>query len=144
MAAVFQPLGGREEFSFRKEEWLRSEVRPGLTRSGALAAVISRLARPTKPEQTIWDGCYRNCKLHDKEPAAVVQALENQWPHFFDGFPVKGDQVSFNLSDAQKRAFIGEWCKIVINQGRGGYGKPELRKGPEEPQSDLDFPGAAL
>lgn len=119
------PLSGREFFSLEKDKFLKKELRKDRTRCNGIANVVSALPRPTKPEQTIWDGYYINAKLHDREPEAVVEELERRWPDFFDGFPTKNKQPA---TIAQKKEFIGEWCRVYIKQGLRQYGKPKLRK----------------
>jgi hypothetical protein len=96
-----------------------------------MANVISSLPRPTSPDQTIWDGFYKNEKLHDREPDAVVCALEQRWAGFWEGFPVRGS-INFD----KKKAFVGEWCRAYIRGGLRAFGKPTLRT-QDEPDSDL-------
>lgn len=115
--------GGREFLSPRKNNWLSTDLRENLSRCSGMANVVSSLSRPTAPDQTMWDGYYKNEKLHDREPAAIVEELEKRWPHFWHGFPVRTE-----LTDAIKRAFVGEWCRVHIRGGLHAYGKPNLRK----------------
>ena len=115
----------REFFSEVKEQWLRSRT-PGThqrTRITALLNVLTTIARPTSRAETIADGYLKARKLHDKEPALVVKMLEERYPKFFANFPTRTV-----LSDTIKKAFVGEFCKVYLNQGQRQYGKVGLRK----------------
>lgn len=122
-----EPIYAREFLSPLKDAWLRTELREGLTRCAAIANVMTSTPRPTNKAQTIWDSVWINNKLHDREPQAVVDALEKRWSNFFDDFPARR-----SVTDKVKREFVGEWARAHINYGLRQFGKPALRSKPAE------------
>jgi hypothetical protein len=124
--AEAQPIVGRTLISPARERWLRTEIKEGLCRCTAIAKAVSMTKRPTKPNQTVWDGYYQMEKLHDREPQLVSQTLIKKWPNFWDGFPVRGENTT-----KKQHEFIGDWCKAYIHHGISSYGKPKLRRQPK-------------
>jgi len=117
----YKPINTRDFLSKPKENWLRTNLSPGFCRCSAIAGIMTSTPRPTAKGQTMWDGYYKNEKLHDGEPGIIVAELEKRWPNFWDGY-------QFTLTDGSKKAFIGEWCRTYIRAGLRAYGKPNLRK----------------
>lgn len=126
LKSEFPSLPGRHFISQAATEWLRSMVKPGLPRLVLFLNVVSVLPRKTRPEQSIMSGYIENCKLHDNEPDAVVEVLEEKAPDFFDGMPAK------EVTLANKKAMVGKILNSHINLGVSKYGKPALRKGGDE------------
>jgi len=92
--------------------------------------------RPTDPGETVAFGYMSLNKFHDREPEAVLRAIEALDPNFFDSYPRK---ASTQLDPAYKKAVIGEAARVFYRHGLAAYGKPGLRK-----QDDPPTPGSPL
>lgn len=130
MSKQFEPKDDSRKFlAPGKMNWCRTELREGLTRSCAMANVLTSL--PNKADTcTLWDSYLKSDKgFFDHEPAKIVEELESRWPHFFEEFPCGG-----NLTDSIKREFVGLWARTHIGLGKLKHGRMSSRRAVE---SDL-------
>lgn len=96
-------------------------------RLAVLHWAVNSTPRPSHPDETIAYGYMNLNKLHDREPEAILRAIESQDPTFFDTYP---RAEGTDLDDAFKKAAIGEAMKAFYRHGLSAYGKPGLRKKP--------------
>lgn len=91
-----------------------------------LQHVMNTTPRPTEPKESIAFGYMRLNKFHDREPEALVTAIEEIDPGFYETFPRK---AGTELTLAFKKAVTGEAARSFYRHGLAAYGKPNLRSG---------------
>jgi hypothetical protein len=102
-----------------------SKSMPDTTRQCALINKMTTTPRPTKPSMSIYDMALLGKKLHDREPAALIKAVENTWPCFFDYLEDGLNEVG---AAKKKAAFISRFITYHFHHGVSRYEKPKLRK----------------
>lgn len=90
---------------------------------------MSTTPRPSSPDDSVAFGYMELAKFHDREPEAIVTAIEAIDPAWFDDYPRK---PGTKLDDRFKRAVVGELARTFYKYGLSAYGKPGLRKNGEE------------
>lgn len=107
--------------------FLRSPVGSGavpkLTKMTAVFNVMSTIMRPTDKDMTVLDQAFCADKLHDGEPAAVIDELERRWPTFFFGLPERG-----GVTEKKKGQFLSRFITIHLHGGEYRYQKPTRQK----------------
>lgn len=93
---------------------------------------MNRTPRPTEPSESIAYGYMNLNKFHDREPEAVMLAIREIDPHFWDDYPRRPGKEA---DDDFVKAAIGEAARAFYRHGLAAYGKPGLRK--EEPNGAL-------
>ncbi len=90
---------------------------------------MNTTGRPSAPDESIAYGYMLLAKFHDREPEAIVKAMEAIDPKWFDAYPRKAGTV---LDMKFKRAIVGELARTFYHYGLAAYGKPGLRKGADD------------
>lgn len=129
----FEPLNSEPDLmSEEKRTWCASLLpRGGAMKQPKVIIFLQAMAvtpRPSAPDESILFGYMHLNKFHDREPEAILKAIESAFPTFFDDFP-RRPNTEFN--DKFKKAIIGEMAKAFCRHGLAAYGKPGLR-GPKD------------
>lgn len=114
----------------RKRAWW-ADLWPGRPvkqpRVAVLQWAMNSTPRPSHPDETVAYGYMNLNKLHDREPEAIVRAIESQDPSFFETYP-RSDGTQ--PDDTFKKGAVGEAARAFYRHGLSAYGKPNLRKKP--------------
>jgi hypothetical protein len=129
----FEPLSSEPGLmSEEKRNWCASLLpRNGAIKQPKFIVLLQAMAvtpRPSAPDESILFGYVTLNKFHDREPEAVLKAIENTSPTFFDDYPRRPNT---ELNDKFKKAVIGEMARAFCRHGLAAYGKPGLR-GPKD------------
>jgi hypothetical protein len=95
-------------------------------RLGVFQYAMNSTVRPTAPNESVAYGYVSLSKFHDREPEAVLKAIEALDPSFFDSFPRRDLNAPMDVAD--KKAAIGDAARVFYRHGLAAYGKPGLRK----------------
>lgn len=95
--------------------------------------------RQTASNETIAWGYTNLNKFHDKEPEAVLTAIEKLDPTFFESYP-RRTSTTYDLTF--KKNVISEAARTFYHHGLAAYGKPKLRK--QTDSNPVGTPLAAL
>ena len=119
------------------EPWEKRQARQ--PRIAVFQYAMNATRRPSNPDETIAYGYMVLNKFHDREPEAVLRAIQELDPNYFDSYPRKPDT---ELTEVFKKAIIAELARVFFRYGLAAYGKPGLRKSSDVPQ--LSEPLAAI
>ncbi len=127
--------------SAEKRAWCASPWEKRGRRQPRLAVfqfAMNSTPRPTAPEETISYGYMKLNKFHDREPEAVLAAIDAVDPEFFDSWPRKATTALSSPSEwsAFKKGAVGELARAYYRLGLAAYGKPKLRRPKDAPPGE--------
>lgn len=111
----------------------RGSVQP---RIAVFHYVMNATRRPSSPNETLAFAVMNNNKLHDREPTLIIESIEKIDENYFNDYP-RRSTTEFDMDF--KKGVISELVRAFYRHGFTAYGKPGLRKDP-----DNDSPLAVL
>lgn len=111
-----------DKLAWRSAAWEKRPMKQ--PRVAVFQFAMNATPRPTRPDETVAYGYMNHNRFHDREPEAILRAIEELDPEFFDTYPRKRGT---ELTDRFKRMVSGEAAREFYRQGRVAYGIPGLR-----------------